>query len=421
MSVYSPDAAIGPNAEVAEAEPKKSRATWATSAVSVAGLTLLIYSLYLAIFFAEHHDARQFIVMYRAPFARSHASSVIKLDPTFKHYVAPKYAYDGQWYYFIALDPANAQYYVDDPAGRYAKFLYPLTARLLALGRANLIPYTLILVNLLAVVAGTLILAAWLAKKGVSPWFALLYAFYAGTFHSFLRDLTEPMSYGLLLAAIYWLDFGPKYRLTGSGVFFALAILARDKAAIFAIVYGAALLFQRRDLLANRRLPAWLQGAGQAAWLLAIAGIPMLIYKVFLYFWLHKRSGVSNLGVPTHDQSAPLTGLLQSVVHPASLVWDVPTVYVPTAICVVIAAWALYRRMWRVEIFLLLISFVVAVITLNPVYFSPDYSGVTRVSIATMLAALLCLPTFFKLTDRRAWLTVCAVGWCGMTLFLSAP
>ena len=55
---------------------------------------------------------------------RSQASQVIKLDPTYKY--PPNHegpngtGFDGQLYYYIALDPANARYYIDRSGGSNA-------------------------------------------------------------------------------------------------------------------------------------------------------------------------------------------------------------------------------------------------------------------------------------------------------------
>jgi hypothetical protein len=43
--------------------------------------------------------------------------------------------YDGQFAYQIALRPLSAAPYLDVPAYRYQRILYPMLARLLALGR----------------------------------------------------------------------------------------------------------------------------------------------------------------------------------------------------------------------------------------------------------------------------------------------
>ena len=44
----------------------------------------------------------------------------------------------------------------------------------------NRVAYTLIAVNLAMIALGALVLGAWLRRRGVSAWFALVYGFYPG-------------------------------------------------------------------------------------------------------------------------------------------------------------------------------------------------------------------------------------------------
>jgi hypothetical protein len=48
----------------------------------------------------------------------------------------------------------------DVPAYRYQRILYPVAARALALGNADLVPWTLIIVNVIALMAGV-----WLPRS----------------------------------------------------------------------------------------------------------------------------------------------------------------------------------------------------------------------------------------------------------------
>jgi hypothetical protein len=407
VSALEGESALAVTAAAPWAErPTRALTSVLSSARGVAIAVFLVYGLWIAIYFASGHDARVLIALDRKAVLRGHGSSVIRYDPTFP-YSGPGYAYDGGWWYLIALDPAHAASYVDFPGYRYTKILYPLTARTLALGVANLIPYTLILVNWLALALGTLFLALWLKRRGVHPWLALLYPTYYGTFISFQRDLTEPMAYALVLAAIYLYDFGGRRRTLGASACFALAILTRDKSAIFAVLYGLALLFmpgneERWYLRPVRNFRA-------AALFLAIAGAPILAYEAFLRVWLGAA------GTPLNEQATPLQGILGHGVPTSSLGIEAVAVFVPATICAGLAAWALCRRIWRVEIFLLLLVIELTVVTLNPLYFV-DARGVTRVGIAIVIAALLCLPALDEISGRRRWwLAACAVCWTSIT------
>jgi hypothetical protein len=228
------------------AEARPGRRAWARvgrSPWAVAGAVFLVYGLWLAAMFSKGYDARDSIVLGKNYVQMSHASSAIKVDPHFSYPVGGS-GYDGQFFYFIAVDPINARYYMDSPSYRYTKILYPVVARVLALGQVGLVPYTLILTNWLAIAGAAGLLGAWLRRKGLSPWFAVVYALCPGIWVSFERDLTEPLSYALVVLAVYLYDSRSRYRFATSGLAFALAILARDKAAIFAGVYGLGILLR---------------------------------------------------------------------------------------------------------------------------------------------------------------------------------
>jgi hypothetical protein len=107
---------------------------------------------------------------------------------------------DGTIYFRFATDPAGAAETYDRL--RMARILYPLVARAVALGRVELVGWALLLVNLVAIVAGTEILHRLLARRGLSPWAALAYGAWVGLGLALLRDTPEPLAYLCALAGI---------------------------------------------------------------------------------------------------------------------------------------------------------------------------------------------------------------------------
>lgn len=110
--------------------------------------------------------------------------------------------YDGQFAYYIALGGANAAPYIDGPTLRYQRILYPLTARVLAMGNPHLVPWTLIAVNVVAHSVGAGLLTYLLVIYGVSPLAGLIYTFWVGAIFSVRLDLNEPLCFALGLAAL---------------------------------------------------------------------------------------------------------------------------------------------------------------------------------------------------------------------------
>ena len=379
------------------------------SAWAVAALILLVHGLWIGAYFAAGHEIRDFIKIGYVDVQRSHASQVIKFDPTYRyppnHDAANGTGFDGQYYYYIALDPANARYYIDteEATYRYARIVYPMAARVAALGQPALIPYTLLLINWLSVGAGVFVLAAWLRRKGVSPWFAAVYGLYPGVLVSLQRDLTEPLAYALVVLAIYLFDFGGKRRLLWAALAFAVAGLTREVTLIFAAAYAGALLLQgnagspwRQRVAAN-----WRRALGLAS----LAALPLALWELFLWRWIGALSaggGLAPFPIGLLD-----AGEFQLSRQPPEIIG----VVVPGLICGVLAVRALVVGIRRAEIVALLAN-VVLLVLLQPGSVYIAYTSIGRAAVAIVLAALLCLPFLSQLKLRsQLWLWAPVALW----------
>jgi len=182
--------------------------------------------------------------------------------------------YDGQFDYYIAVDPLNAPAHMDVPAYRYQRILYPLLARVLALGQASLVPYTLLGINLAALAVGTAILERLLETEHASAWYALVYGLFAGVFVAVRASTNEPLAYALVLAA---LRAAQRERNGWCAIFLAMAGLTKETTLLFAA--GYILFFMACRIDGHRR---W-----RSAWLTALgAGIPFTLWQVALRIWL---------------------------------------------------------------------------------------------------------------------------------------
>ena len=248
---------------------------------TVAATVLVVYGSWLVFCFQGGHPPRDFLVLGSQFAHGSTASAAISNSDAVQQRLDPV-GYDGQFAYYIAVDPVNARYYMAGDTGggagyRYGRILYPMTARFLALGRPDIIPYTMLLINWLALGLGTLALAAWLRRKGVSPWLALIFGFYPGLFNSLHKDLNEPMADALVALAIYLFSYGGRNRTLWSAVCFSLAILTRETSILFAGVYGLAVLWAGNGPRAN--WPRMVQ-------FFEITLAPFGLYELFLRLWL---------------------------------------------------------------------------------------------------------------------------------------
>jgi hypothetical protein len=114
--------------------------------------------------------------------------------------------YDGQFYYRLALGPANLQWTafgitLDHPY-RLERIGYPALAWLVSLGHHGLVPVALVLVNVLALFAVGLLGGMLAIESGRHAIWGLLLAGYFGFFKSVGNDLTEPVAAACLLGGI---------------------------------------------------------------------------------------------------------------------------------------------------------------------------------------------------------------------------
>jgi hypothetical protein len=202
------------------------------------------------------------------------------------------WGYDGQFAYQIARDPMGASRFLDVPAYRYQRLLYPLMARALAMGQQRLIPWTLVVVNWLALVAGTWFTESILTGRGVSRWYALSYGLFGGLVMAVRLDLTEPLAYALAQAAVLGYERG---RMRNAAGLLALAALAKETTLLVAAGFLLSFVLSRRW----RNLIEWA----------VIVGVPFVVLQVFLRVWLGAWGIGSGGALATPFEWIPYRGL----------------------------------------------------------------------------------------------------------------
>ena len=253
------------------------------------------------------------------------------------------WGYDGQFAYYIARDPAGGWRYCDVPAYRYQRILYPLLARVLALGQPGAVPWTLIALNVLALAGGTYFTERLLATWGASRWYALAYGLYGGLVAGLRLDLSEPLAYGLVQAGLWvWVQgagsrgageqrgrgageqrgrgAGEQFtghqstNLPGCDLRFAicclllsLAALAKETALIAA---GGLFLYLA---LERRWREAMLLGVG--------VGLPFVLWQGVLWAWLGSPGVGAGGAMATPFEWVPFAGLLRVATVKWSVFW----------------------------------------------------------------------------------------------------
>jgi hypothetical protein len=244
--------------------------------------------------------------------------------------VVPGSGYDGQFYYRLALDPANlhrtAYGITLDNGYRLQRITYPLLAWLLAAGQSSAVPYSLVAVNLLALVALAW-LAALLARDcGRRAAWGLLAAGYFGFLFSLGRDLTEICEACFVLAGLLVLRRG---RPGWAGLALTAAVLSRETALV--VVAGIGLV-AARDVVTRRRRP----GRADLAWILPVvlgAAWQAVVWAVYGSVPFGS-DGENNLTYPFVSMVEALRANLGQLPSEHSAVWLAELVVLATVVVV---------------------------------------------------------------------------------------
>jgi len=266
--------------------------------------------------------------------------------------------YDGQFSYYIARDPLSAPQHMDVPAYRYQRILYPALARILSLGQLPLIPWALLLINVVALAGGTALLEVLLNAERVSRWYALTYGLFSGVLVAVRACTNEPLAYGLVIAAIVAMQHAETLRQAAKSAasrvalwqagaigLLALAALTKETTLFFAAGYTIYYLTQRY----------W-----RSALMVAIGALlPFALWQVYLHSWLGAWGIGSGGAGATPFEIIPFNGIWRIgegglIVFVLFGVLVIPAALVPTV-------WALWqtirdvlRRRWHPYVFLLL-------------------------------------------------------------------
>lgn len=183
-----------------------------------------------------------------------------------EHIASGSWGYDGQFYYQLARSPFQAYQYMDNAPFREQHIFYPLVVGVLSLGQVALIPYMLLLVNLLSIILTVELLSHLLSKCGFSPWFSLALGLYFGQAAGLLFDTAEPFTYFLVCLGGWFLV--ERSRVGVAAIMLGLAALAREIAILFPIGYLCIFVVQKK----------WRAGAQ----FVALGILPLLLWLLAL-------------------------------------------------------------------------------------------------------------------------------------------
>ena len=323
----------------------------------------VLYALFLAQFVVG--DERVEEVPRAGRIYLDHGRGASARIDAMREHAFPNDGYDGQFALYMALDlPASPEYIFESTTYRLTRIGYPLAAAGLALGQADLVPWTLVLVNVLAAIGLTFLLAVHLLGRGAPPVWALAVGLSPGLFLAVSLDTTEPLAYTLVAGA--WLA-ASRSRIVVAGLLFGLAGVTREVTLLFPLAWVAAALLGRR-----RR---------DALTVLALSLAPLVVVRLAILAWIGYEP-VARSSLPTF---VPFSGFHRSTDTVVLVLAVLLPSIVAVALCIVLA------RGVSAEL-LAVVSNGLVLVMLLPAASWFDYAAAGRITLGVLTAFCLCIP-----------------------------
>ena len=175
--------------------------------------------------------------------------------------------HDGKFFFLQAMDPLYLEpgehsVFLDRPVYRAQRMLYPLVAGVGGLLPARAVPWSMVLVNVLAIGWGGLGTARLAARYGASPWWGLAFPLNVGMLAEFVISGAGIVAFAAAVWGVLALE---EDRPGLAATWLTASVLAREAMLLF--VVGAAFQRWRR----TRQIPVGLVSAPVLA-VLAWAG-----------------------------------------------------------------------------------------------------------------------------------------------------
>jgi len=281
--------------------------------------------------------------------------------------------YDGQFSYAIALDPIGAAESgsLDRPAYRYMRIVYPIAARIFALGDPELIPWSLLTLNILVAGFTAWLLADLAGAKAGAVWVVLILLLSLNYLIGIRLDLNEPLA---ILLSIGGLVLHKRRRLTLAAVAFALAGLTKEVFLTFPVAV-AIYEITRRNFKT-------------AAFLLLGSILPYLAWSATITQWLGSSPFSYSLSKPSLVPFAGLRRLQPIEAQIIVTIWAIG----PAILAALAVAWKSVRE-WPqspgLVAWLILIN--VALLASLPGQSWEDPLAILRLALGALVAGLLWL------------------------------
>ena len=208
--------------------------------------------------------------------AKGHLSLFIMAGHVYTHrsqlprglLLVPSAGYDGQFYYRLALDPANWAHtafgITMDQSYRYTRIGYPILAWIFSLGQHQLVPVVLVVLNLVAVAVIAMLGGMFARDSGRHALWGLAFAGYFGLVVSVGRDTAEPLAEACMLGGLLAYRRGGTRMYLLATALFAWGAITRETI----LLAPAAIAVTRLIAVARRRATP---GPADLAWVVPAA------------------------------------------------------------------------------------------------------------------------------------------------------
>lgn len=303
------------------------------------------------------------------------------------HQPSGSWGYDGQFYYQMARNPLQAYQYMDNAPFREQHLFYPVVVGVLSLGQEALIPYMLLLVNVLSVILSVELLSRLLVKFDFSPWFSLALGLYFGQAAGTLFDTAEPFTYFLVCLGV-WIIIEKK-RYGPAALMLGLATLAREIAILFPIGYLCVSVVQKK----------W-----RACVQLVLLGMLPLFLWLLILRLIFGQTGVTFTRPFEH---VPFAGVFYYASAPKKFYLLLLLMFLPTLAGWIVAAVEFVRKIVRGQgafllrfspIYLILLANLL-MITLMSHFSYEELISCSRIATGLVLSVLL-----YGLVTRQKWI-----------------
>jgi len=249
--------------------------------------------------------------------------------------LAPEAGHDGKFFFSQAMDPFYMEpdihaVFLDRPTYRAQRMLYPTVASLGGLLSPVATAWGLIVVNVLALVAGTAFTGLVAQRLGLSTWFGLAFLLNPGLLVALNIDGANIVAMAGLMAGVYYVM---EDRLLAASLAMTASVLARETMLI--AVLGLALFwyFRKRRYPWSMLIPP---GAAVAWWVFVhwrlddglaqdtkAVGLPMVGFVHAFRHWAQSSGATVDLLMGSVLLVVSLAILIRAFRTPTALGWGV--------------------------------------------------------------------------------------------------